>query len=235
MVEWKERIQRAIEQAGPMPWRTNRAARFAKRAIDLALATPATLVALPVMGAVAALVRANDPAGPVFFRQPRIGLDGELFTMWKFRTMRVETPHGSVRARGEVTRGDPRLIRGGALLRDWRLDELPQLFHVLSGRMSLVGPRPDLQANLPAYSEAQLVRFAMPPGCTAWTFTRGAFANDWSTRQTINVEYVKRWTIWLDLQVIVRTIGVLVAQRDTAPAVAEVPSSHPNGDSRAGN
>jgi sugar transferase EpsL len=221
-----DRIARAIAaHAGALPWRTSRFGRFAKRALDLALAAPALVVALPVMAGVAALVRASDPAGPVLFRQQRIGLDGELFTMWKFRTMRVETAAGAVAARGEVTRGDPRLIRGGAQLRDWRLDELPQLVHVLSGRMSLVGPRPDLPANLPAYADAQLVRFAMPPGCTAWTFTRGAFANDWATRQAINTEYVRRWTVWLDLQVLFGTVGVLLAQRDTAPAVAEVPGA----------
>jgi len=219
-----ERIKQVIAaRAGALPWRTSRLRRLAKRALDLAIAAPATMVALPVMGAVAALVRATDPSGPVLFRQQRLGLDGELFTMWKFRTMRVENADGSVRTRGEVTRGDPRLTPVGAMLRDWRFDELPQLLHVLSGRMSLVGPRPDLPANLAAYTDEQLVRFAMPPGCTAWTFTRGAFANDWATRQAINADYVQRWTVWLDVKVLVGTVWVLLAQRDTSPAQAEVP------------
>ncbi|MCW5800887.1 MAG: sugar transferase [Deltaproteobacteria bacterium] len=229
MIEQRARILEAIHRAGSLPWRTGRLRRIAKRALDLAIAAPAAVAALPVMGAVAAFVRAVDPTGPVIFRQPRVGLDGRTFTMWKFRTMRSETPAGAVRARGEVTRGDPRLIPGGALLRDWRLDELPQLLHVLSGRMSLVGPRPDLPDNLAAYPDDLLVRFAMPPGCTAWTFTRGAFANDWTTRQAINADYVRRWSIGLDLRVLAGTAWVLLAQRHTAPAVAEVPGGSPAG------
>jgi lipopolysaccharide/colanic/teichoic acid biosynthesis glycosyltransferase len=130
---------------------------------------------------------------------------------------------GALDRRGEVTRSDPRLTPIGAALRAWRLDELPQLLHVLSGRMSLVGPRPDLPANLSAYRDDQLIRFAMPPGCTAWTFTRGAFDNDWATRQTINAEYVRAWSLRLDLEVIVGTAFVLLGQRATSPAVAEVP------------
>ncbi len=136
--------------------------------------------------------------------------------------MRVERPDGSVAARGEVVRSDPRLTPIGAALRDWRLDELPQLLHVVLGQMSLVGPRPDIEANLSAYSEEQLVRFGMPPGCTAWTFTRGAFANDWAVRQGINVDYVYHWRLMLDLQILFGTVRVLLVQQDTAPKVAEV-------------
>jgi len=89
--------------------------------------------------------------------------------------------------------------------------------------VSLVGPRPDLPANLSAYRDDQLIRFAMPPGCTAWTFTRGAFDNDWATRQAINAEYVRVWSLRLDLEVIVGTAFVLLGRRATSPAVAEVP------------
>ena len=224
-VDQQHRIERAISQAASLPWRTRPGARLAKRLLDLAISAPATLVALPVMGVVAAMVRLSDP-GPVLFRQTRVGLDGEPFTMWKFRTMRIETAAGAVRDRMEVTRSDPRLIPGGALLRDWRLDELPQLIQVLTGKMSLVGPRPDLPDNLSAYADEHLVRFAMPPGCTAWTFTRGAFANAWSERQAINAEYVARWSVMLDLEILLGTIKVLLAQRDTSPPVAEVPGAH---------
>ena len=218
------RIHAAISAyAADLPWRNSRIRRWAKRALDLAVAAPATVIALPIMAAVATAVRVTSP-GPVWFRQQRIGLDGELFTMWKFRTMRSDNADGSSFGRSEVTRQDPRLTPIGSLLRDSRLDELPQLFQVLAGSMSLVGPRPDLVANLPAYADEQLVRFAMPPGCTAWTFTRGAFENDWATRQAINVEYVKRWTLWLDVKVLLGTVRVLAAQHATSPTVAEVPT-----------
>jgi lipopolysaccharide/colanic/teichoic acid biosynthesis glycosyltransferase len=219
-----ERITTKIHELGAeLPWRRSRWQRIAKRALDLAIAAPAAVVALPAMAAVAAAVRATSP-GPVFFRQQRLGLDGVPFTMWKFRTMRADRADGSATGQGEVTRTDSRLTPIGAVLRDSRLDELPQLFQVLTGKMSLVGPRPDIPVNLPAYREDQLLRFAMPPGCTAWTFTRGAFDNDWATRQTINVEYVRAWTPWLDLKVLVGTVGVLLARRATSPVVAEVPT-----------
>jgi lipopolysaccharide/colanic/teichoic acid biosynthesis glycosyltransferase len=219
-----ERITAAIApQASSLPWRRSRFARWAKRGLDLALAAPASIAALPVMAAVAAAVRATSP-GPVLFRQERLGLDGVPFMMWKFRTMRADNADGTAVGRGEVTRADSRLTPIGAALRDWRLDELPQLFHVVAGKMSLVGPRPDLPINLGAYSDDQLVRFAMPPGCTAWTFTRGAFDNDWAARQTINAEYVRQWTLWLDLKVLFGTVFVLLGQRATAPAQAEVPT-----------
>lgn len=217
-----ERITAAIAgHASQLPWRRSRPRRWAKRTLDLAVAVPAAVVALPIMAAVAAAVRATSP-GPVWFRQQRIGLDGRLFTMWKFRTMRVDHDDLS-RGRSEITRQDPRLTSIGSVLRDSRLDELPQLFQVLAGTMSLVGPRPDLVSNLPAYTDELLVRFAMPPGCTAWTFTRGAFDNDWATRQSINAEYVQQWTPWLDLTILLGTVWVLVAQRGTSPMVAEVP------------
>lgn len=211
-----------------LPWRRSRRARIAKRLLDVAVATPAAIAALPVLGAVAAAVRFTSP-GPVFFRQRRIGLDGELFTMWKFRTMRADRPDGSANGFSEVTRTDSRLTPIGAFLRDSRLDELPQLFHVLTGQMSLVGPRPDVEANLPAYTDEALLRFAMPPGCTAWTFTRGAFDNDWATRQAINVEYVRNWNLWLDVKVLVGTVGVLLSRKATTPVVAEVPGQPRTG------
>jgi lipopolysaccharide/colanic/teichoic acid biosynthesis glycosyltransferase len=221
--EW--RIRNAIVPlAGALPWRRSRLQRAAKRALDLAVALPAALVALPVMAAVAAVVRATSP-GPVLLRQQRVGLDGALFEMLKFRTMRADRADGAAHGHGEVTRSDPRLTPPGRFLRDWRLDELPQLLHVVSGRMSLVGPRPDLPVNLPAYPDALLVRFAMPPGCTAWTFTRGAFDNDWATRQAINAEYVRAWTFWLDVKVLFGTAWVLLTQRGTAPATGETPAA----------
>lgn len=218
-----DRIKREIaEQGDVLPWRKRRAARIAKRALDLLIAAPAMVAAVPVMVVVGAAVRVTSP-GPIFFRQERLGLDGNTFELWKFRTMEA-LPNGSSHRPSEVTRHDARLTSIGAFLRDWRLDELPQLLQVLTGQMSLVGPRPDILANLPAYADAQLLRFAMPPGCTAWTFTRGAFDNDWATRQQINVEYVENWSLLLDIKVLLGTLRVLALQRATAPGAAEAPN-----------
>lgn len=214
--------------AGELPWRSGRLSVVTKRAMDLALGSVALAAALPVMAAVALAVRVTSP-GPVVLRQQRVGLNGTPFTMWKFRSMRAERPDGMVHARGEVTRSDPRLTPIGARLRDLRLDELPQLFHVLSGKMSLVGPRPDLYVNLPAYRDAELIRFAMPPGCTGWAMTRGMFQNTWAARQAINIEYVRHWSVGLDLKIILETAGVMLRQEATAPVVAEVPNVPPQG------
>lgn len=212
-----ERIERAIAlQGDSLPWRKSPVKRLLKRAVDVAIAAPATLVALPIMGAVAGLVRATSP-GPVLFGQDRLGLDGKPFKMWKFRTMRADNADGSAKGSGEVSRTDNRLTPVGAMLRDWRLDELPQLLHVLAGQMSLVGPRPDLASNLPVYRDEDLVRFAMPPGCTTMAFTTGAFANEFQARQAINAEYVRRWSVLLDLKIIARTALVLLRQENTAP------------------
>lgn len=223
------RITAAVEaHADEVPWRSSRMGAVAKRALDLVIGSAALTAALPVMAAVAVAVRATSP-GPVVLRQQRVGLNGKPFTMWKFRSMRAERADGMVHARGEVTRSDPRLTPIGARLRDLRLDELPQLFHVLSGKMSLVGPRPDLYVNLMAYRDPELIRFAMPPGCTGWAMTRGMFQNTWAARQAINIEYVRRWSVGLDLKIILETAGVMLRQEATAPAVAEVPGEAPQG------
>jgi lipopolysaccharide/colanic/teichoic acid biosynthesis glycosyltransferase len=224
-VDQRQRIRDVIRvnETG-LPWRRPGLGRRAKRAIDLVGGTAAAIVALPIMAAVGIGVAATS-RGPVVLKQERVGLDGRAFTMWKFRSMRADYPDGQARGRGEVVRTDPRLTPIGRFLRDWRLDELPQLFQVIRGQMSLIGPRPDLPANLPAYADDELLRFAMPPGCTAWTFTRGLFENDWRTRQLIHVEYVRQWSLWLDLKILAGTAWVLLRQQATSPTTAETPRS----------
>lgn len=199
-----------------IPWKRKASQRLAKRIFDIIIATLMLFLLLPLMIILVVLVRVTS-TGPIFFRQTRIGLDGKPFTMVKFRTMHALYADGSAGIQGEVTTQDSRLTPIGAFLRSWRLDELPQLIHVVSGHMSLVGPRPDIPENVPLYTQEQILRFAMPPGCTAWTFTRGAFANDWGTRQDINVEYVQQWSFWLDIKIIVGSLIVLLMQRNVNP------------------
>ncbi|MCI0645014.1 MAG: sugar transferase [Chloroflexi bacterium] len=201
---------------GELPWRRKRIQRLLKRALDVAVAVFLLLLLWPAILLTALLVRLTSQ-GPVLLAQTRLGLDGSPYKMLKFRSMVADRPDGSAQGMGEVTGSDPRLTPIGGWMRAWRLDELPQLFHVLSGRMSLVGPRPDIPRNLDVYTAEQLLRFAMPPGCTAWTFTRGAFGNDWHTRQNINVEYVRQWSVWLDVKILVGSLLVLVAQKNTTP------------------
>jgi lipopolysaccharide/colanic/teichoic acid biosynthesis glycosyltransferase len=214
------------ERKKTIPWHRHTFERLLKRALDLVVVLILILPLAPVMLITAILVKLTS-RGPILLHQVRIGLDGQPYGMFKFRTMLADNPDGSAHGGGEVSKVDNRLTPIGSWVRAWRLDELPQLLHVLSGRMSLVGPRPDLPINLPLYTDEQLLRFTMPPGCTAWTFTRGAFANDWSTRQTINVEYVQRWSIWLDIKIIFGSFIVLLTQKNANPDTATKPEDAP--------
>lgn len=199
-----------------VPWRRKRVQRWLKRTMDVVVAAVLLVVLAPVILIVALLVRLTS-RGPVLLAQQRVGLDGVPFRMLKFRSMVAQNLDGTAGGKGEVTGTDPRLTPIGGWIRAWRVDELPQLLHVLAGTMSLVGPRPDLMDNLVLYNSEQLMRFNMPPGCTTWAFTRGAFSNDWSERQSINTEYVQQWSIWLDLKIIMQSFFVLVAQKHTTP------------------
>lgn len=205
-----------VRQGADIPWRRRHWQRRLKRAFDVVVAAVLLVALSPVIVLTALLVRITSK-GPVLLSQTRIGLNGVPLRMLKFRSMRAETADGFVSKRGEVTGVDPRLTPIGRWIRAWRLDELPQLFHVLTGTMSLVGPRPDIPANLGLYTPEQALRFTMPPGCTAWTFTRGVFANDWHERQNINVEYVRQWSFWLDVKILIGSVFVLLAQKNTTP------------------
>jgi lipopolysaccharide/colanic/teichoic acid biosynthesis glycosyltransferase len=216
--ETAEARLQAVVAAGrvQIPWRRKRLERGLKRLFDIVVAASLLLILSPLLLLTAFLVRVTSP-GPVLLTQIRVGLDGVPLRMKKFRSMVADNPDGFAQGSGEVTFSDPRLTPIGGFIRAWRLDELPQLFHVLSSTMSLVGPRPDIPANLGLYTPEQMLRFTMPPGCTAWTFTRGAFDNDWTERQNINVEYVRQWSLWLDVKILVGSLFVLLAQKSTTP------------------
>jgi lipopolysaccharide/colanic/teichoic acid biosynthesis glycosyltransferase len=205
-----------IANRGRIPWRRKGLERGLKRLFDIVAAAGLLFVLSPLLLMTAFLVRVTSP-GPVLLTQIRVGLDGVPLRMKKFRSMVADNLDGFATGSGEVTFSDPRLTPIGGFIRAWRLDELPQLFHVLTGTMSLVGPRPDIPSNLPLYTPEQMIRFTMPPGCTAWTFTRGAFDNDWAERQNINVEYAWQWSLWLDMKILVGSLVVLLAQKSTTP------------------
>lgn len=199
-----------------LPWFRFRTQRFLKRFFDVSVGGTMLVMSLPVMALTALAVRLTSP-GPALFIQTRLKDGARPFRMLKFRTM-TDSPSHELK---EVTGSDPRLTSIGAFLRASRLDELPQLIHVVRGEMSLVGPRPDVPQNLARYTDSQLLRFAMPQGCTTWGVIRGGLLNDWSTRQDINAEYVWKWSFFLDLQILVKTVYVLLAQKGTEPESAE--------------
>ena len=172
-----------------------------KRAVDLVLLA---LVALPaaVLGAVCAVaVRLTSP-GPVLFRQERIGMGGEPFEMVKFRSMR----HGV----NPIFPDADRITRVGRLLRRTSLDELPNLINVARGEMSIVGPRPTLAYQVERYDDRQRNRLAVRPGLTGLAQVNGRNALTWPQRIELDLEYVDRQSVAVDLRIVVATVGVLV-------------------------
>ena len=163
-----------------------------------------------MIGLIAWRIRQED-GGPVFFRQQRAGQDGTPFEVWKFRSMVVDAD--TVGLGLNVAAGDDRITRTGHLLRDWSLDELPQLINVALGEMSLVGPRPGLPDQAARYDDVQRRRLAMRPGLTGWAQVNGRNRITWEERIVLDVWYVEHWSLKLDLQILARTLGV-VARRE---------------------
>lgn len=171
-----------------------------KRALDLAVTVPAAVLSLPVQALIAVAVR-RTMGRPVLFRQERPGLHGQPFTMVKFRTMRDPDP---------TTRLDDdadRLTGLGRLLRATSLDELPSLWNVVRGDMSLVGPRPLLVRYLPRYSAEQARRHEVRPGLTGLAQVSGRNALSWERRLELDVEYVDHHTLRGDLRILAATVG----------------------------
>ena len=194
--------------------------RMMKRAFDICFGLAALIPALPVMGALAMLIVLEDGA-PVFFRQKRVGENGRLFEMIKFRTMvrNAEELQSQVEKLDEEgnmihkTKDDPRVTRMGRLLRRFSLDELPQLFNILAGTMSLVGPRPEMPYLVERYQPWQRKRFAVPPGLTGWWQVNGRSDRPMHLHTDDDLYYIQNYSIWLDLQIIVRTIWVVLVGR----------------------
>lgn len=197
---------------------TRRGGDAAKRAFDLAVAVPLAVLTLPVQAAVAVAIRRRLGA-PVLFRQQRPGRHGHPFHLVKFRTM-----HEVDEAAGRVADAD-RLDAFGAWLRSTSLDELPTLWNVVAGDMSLVGPRPLLTAYLPLYSAEQARRHEVRPGVTGLAQVAGRNALDWDERLRLDVEYVDTRTLALDVSILARTIGTVLSRSGvSAPGHATMPA-----------
>jgi sugar transferase EpsL len=172
---------------------------FVKRALDLAGAIVGLAVTAPVIAIAAAAVRLRM-GRPVFYRQARPGFQGRLFTLVKLRTMREPGDGGWVP-------DEDRLTRLGRFLRRTSLDELPELWNVLKGEMSLVGPRPLLPEYLPLFSPEQSRRHEVKPGLTGWAQVNGRNAQSWEDRLAMDVWYVENRTLALDLRILWMTAG----------------------------
>ncbi len=196
-----------------------------KRFFDIVASTIGLIAFLPVLGVIAVLIRIQM-GGPVLFRQIRPGLAGEPFQMVKFRTMR-----DAVDKAGNSLPDADRLTRLGQFLRASSLDELPELWNVFRGEMSLVGPRPLLVDYLPLYSPEQARRHEVRPGVTGWAQINGRNALSWEEKFALDVWYVDNRSFWLDVKIIANTV-LKVARKDGISAAGEATMPPFTGDSK---
>lgn len=188
-----------------------------KRAIDLLVACAALLVLFPVLVVCAIAVRLSS-TGPILFCQPRLGLHGKPFSFFKFRTMYHDClPIRNSDGSAYTADDDPRVTPVGHLLRKTSLDELPQLFNVIRGEMSLVGPRPDQVDQLRFYTENEKRKLLTKPGLTGLAQINGRNNICWERRKALDLEYVDGQCLWMDLSIIVRTIPYVLLRKDVNP------------------
>jgi lipopolysaccharide/colanic/teichoic acid biosynthesis glycosyltransferase len=188
-----------------------------KRVFDIFFGLFALILSLPFMALSAVLIFLED-GRPIIFRQERVGKNGHLFEMLKFRTMvkGAEQLQSRVEKRDldgnliHKMKNDPRVTRVGRLLRRFSFDELPQLFNVLAGTMSLVGPRPEMPYLVNNYEPWQRQRFVVPPGMTGWWQVTGRSNKPMHLHTEDDLYYIQHYSIWLDLEIIVRTIWVVL-------------------------
>ncbi len=191
--------------------------RLLKETVDRTAALGAVLVLLPLLLVIAAAIRTTS-SGPVFFPQERVGRDGQVFRMLKFRSMvvgadrRTDTLAATNDGNGVLfkMRDDPRVTRVGKFLRRYSLDELPQLFNILRGDMSLVGPRPPLQSEVANYGRDMHRRFIVKPGLTGLWQVSGRSDLSWDDSVRIDIHYVENWSLAFDFMIIYKTVGAIV-------------------------
>ena len=185
-----------------------------KRALDVTFSLIGTAVSSPILLAVAAAVKL-DSKGPVIFKQERLGKDGKVFEMYKFRSMCVDAEHMGT---GQYSyKGDSRVTRVGKIIRATSLDELPQFINILKGDMSFIGPRPTLTYHpwkLEEYTDFQRRRFEVRPGITGLAQVHGRKAIDWNDRIKYDVEYVDNLSLGLDCKILFQTVWNVPTMKD---------------------
>jgi exopolysaccharide biosynthesis polyprenyl glycosylphosphotransferase len=200
----------------------DRRAQVAKRIMDIVLSSIFLLVLAPLMMIVALAVKMDSP-GPIFVRQQRVGKDGRSFAFYKFRSMYVGAEHNrdALAAQQGITaprifkdRADPRRTRVGRIIRQLSCDELPQIFNVLRGDMSLVGPRPPLQSEVALYEDHHLKRLQVKGGITGlWQVSGRSTIESFEEIVTMDTYYIENWSLLLDLRILLRTVGAVVSRK----------------------
>jgi undecaprenyl phosphate N,N'-diacetylbacillosamine 1-phosphate transferase len=183
---------------------------FIKHVLDFCASSLLLIALLPVFLIIALLIKI-DSRGPIFFKQERVGKDGRLFMMYKFRTMVDNAINIGLGLR--LAKNDVRITTVGKYLRDWSLDELPQLFNIIKGDMSIIGPRPTLQDQVQHYNTFQQKRLSMKPGVTGWAQVNGRNDLIWEERMPLDVWYIEHYSLSLDAKILFRTFGVWFTQQ----------------------
>ncbi len=203
-----ERASQELRQMARELGLENRRLQLAiKRLADIVLAVLALLLTWPLIALLALLVRRSSP-GPAFFVQERLGRFARPFKMIKLRTMVVGAE--KIGPGLAVERDDPRITPIGRFLRRTSLDELPQLWNILRGDMSFVGPRPLFRHYLPQWTKRQRMRLLLPQGLTGWAQINGRNAADWQERLEMDAWYVENWSLWLDARIFLQTIWAML-------------------------
>lgn len=191
--------------------------RSFKRALDMSVASSAIIAASPLMAATVVAIKLDSP-GPVLFKQERVGKDGEHFACYKFRSMYIDAEQRKLElmkqneADGPVfkMKNDPRITRVGRVIRKLSIDELPQLFNVLKGEMSLVGPRPALPSEVATYTYEQIGRLHAIPGITGLQQVSGRSNLDFKRWVELDLKYIAEQSVWKDLEILAKTIPAVL-------------------------
>ncbi len=195
-----------------------------KRVLDVMLAAISMIALAPLFAAIAIAIR-FDSDGAALFKLWVAGKDGRPFELLKFRTMLRDAR--DVGHPYEVAVDDPRITRVGRFLRRWSLDELPQLWNVIRGQMSIVGPRPTFIEVASRYSPEEQQRLAMYPGLTGWAQVHGRNLLPWPERVQYDLDYVRRFSLWLDMRILARTIPAVIRKHGVYSQDGSVRMHHP--------
>lgn len=188
---------------------------FIKRTFDIVvgLMALAAMIAIPLLLVIPIAIRLESK-GPAVFTQERMGKDGKVFKIYKFRTMLI--PEESYNAQGEMMSPKERITKVGAFLRKTSLDEIMQVFNVINGTMSFVGPRPTLPYQSERYTQRQWRRHEMRPGITGWAQINGRNDLTWGEKIEYDIEYIEKFSLWFDLKILLMTVPVVLGQSGIA-------------------
>ncbi|KAF0519015.1 sugar transferase [Pediococcus pentosaceus] len=196
--------------------------RFFKRALDVVASGIGLIILSPVFLIVSLAIKAEDPKGPIFYSQVRLGKGQRPFKMYKFRSMVVDADkklekllkENEVKGAMFKMKEDPRITRVGKFIRKHSLDELPQLWNVLAGDMTLVGPRPPLEREVADYSEYDKQRLIVKPGCTGLWQVSGRNNVGFKEMVELDLKYIRKSDFWFDSYIILKTFGIIVIPND---------------------